>query len=40
VPIEEYWSATTYDRKTHALIKGMPRASCSSNDSNFINSRN
>ena len=33
VPVEEYWSATAYDRKTHALIKGMPRASCASNDS-------
>jgi len=33
VPVEQYWSATAYDRKTHALIKGMPRASCASNDS-------
>jgi hypothetical protein len=33
VPVEEYWSVTAYDRKTHALIKGMPRASCASNDS-------
>jgi hypothetical protein len=33
VPVEQYWSVTAYDRKTHALIKGMPRASCASNDS-------
>nr|WP_246091654.1 DUF1254 domain-containing protein [Rhizobium smilacinae] len=30
VPIEQYWSLTAYDRKTHALIKNMPRASRSS----------
>lgn len=29
-PVEQYWSVTAYDRKTHALIKGMPRASRSS----------
>jgi hypothetical protein len=29
-PIEQYWSVTAYDRQTHALIKGMPRASRSS----------
>jgi hypothetical protein len=33
VPVEQYWSVTAYDRETHALIKGMPRASCASNDS-------
>jgi hypothetical protein len=33
VPVEQYWSMTAYDRKTHALIKGMTRASCASNDS-------
>ena len=32
-PTSQYWSATVYDRKTHALIKGLPRASCASNDS-------
>lgn len=30
VPIEQYWSVTAYDRKTHALIRNMPRASRSS----------
>jgi hypothetical protein len=29
-PIEQHWSVTAYDRQTHALIKGMPRASRSS----------
>jgi hypothetical protein len=31
VPVEQYWSLTAYDRQTHALIKGMPRASRASN---------
>ncbi|WP_375459572.1 DUF1214 domain-containing protein [uncultured Enterovirga sp.] len=31
VPVEQYWSATVYDRKTHALIKNMSRASRASN---------
>ncbi|MGC3971120.1 MAG: DUF1254 domain-containing protein [Pirellulales bacterium] len=30
-PTKQYWSATLYDRDTHALIKNMNRASCSSN---------
>jgi hypothetical protein len=30
VPVEQYWSVTAYDRDTHALIKGMSRASRSS----------
>lgn len=30
VPIEQYWSVTAYDRKTHALVRNMPRASRSS----------
>jgi hypothetical protein len=30
VPIEQYWSVTAYDRRTHALIRHMPRASRSS----------
>jgi hypothetical protein len=30
-PIEEYWSATAYDRATHALIRDMSRASAASN---------
>jgi hypothetical protein len=29
-PVEQYWSATAYDRGTHALIRNMPRASRSS----------
>jgi len=29
-PVDQYWSITAYDRQTHALIKGMPRASRSS----------
>ena len=29
-PVKLYWSATIYDRATHALIRGMPRASRSS----------
>jgi hypothetical protein len=32
VPVEQYWSVTAYDRQTHALIKGMPRASRASNN--------
>ena len=31
VPTKQYWSATVYDRKTHALIKNMSRASRASN---------
>jgi hypothetical protein len=33
VPIEQYWSVTAYDRETHALIKGVDRASRASNAS-------
>ena len=29
-PVRLYWSATVYDRKTHALIRNMDRFSCSS----------
>ena len=29
-PVEQYWSATAYDRVTQALIRNMPRASRSS----------
>ncbi len=32
VPTKQYWSATVYDRATHALIKNLSRASCASND--------
>lgn len=31
-PVKQYWSATAYDRATHALIRDMPRASRSSQD--------
>ena len=31
-PVEQYWSATVYDRETHALIRGMTRPSLASND--------
>jgi hypothetical protein len=30
VPVQQYWSVTAYDRKTHALIKNVARASRSS----------
>jgi hypothetical protein len=30
-PIEQYWSATIYDRQTHALVRGMSRPSLASN---------
>ena len=29
-PVKQYWSATAYDRATHALIRNMPRSSRSS----------
>jgi hypothetical protein len=35
VPIEQYWSITAYDRETHALIKGVDRASRASNASDL-----
>ena len=31
VPVQQYWSVTAYDRETHALIKGVDRASRASN---------
>ena len=31
-PVEQYWSATAYDRETHALIRGVARPSVASND--------
>jgi len=30
-PVQQYWSATAYDRKTHALIQEMSRSSRASN---------
>ncbi|MGY8711745.1 DUF1254 domain-containing protein [Bradyrhizobium sp. 18BD] len=27
VPVKQYWSATVYDRETHALVRNMPSAS-------------
>ena len=32
-PVEQYWSATVYDRQTHALVRHMDRASRASNAS-------
>lgn len=32
VPVQQYWSVTAYDRETHALIKGVNRASRASNN--------
>jgi hypothetical protein len=32
-PVEQYWSATVYDRETHALIREVPRASLASSAS-------
>jgi hypothetical protein len=29
-PVRQYWSATIYDRETHALVREMPRAGRSS----------
>ena len=26
-PVKQYWSATVYDRETHALVRNMPSAS-------------
>ena len=34
-PVEQYWSVTAYDGDTHALIKGMDRASRASNASDL-----
>jgi len=31
-PVSLYWSATVYDRSTHALLRDQPRVSCASND--------
>lgn len=31
VPVEQYWSATAYDRQTHALIRETSRSSLASN---------
>lgn len=30
-PVKQYWSATAYDRETHALIRGAARSSLASN---------
>ena len=32
-PVEQYWSATVYDRQTHTLVRHMDRASRASNAS-------
>lgn len=36
VPVEQYWSATVYDRQTHALVRHMDRASRASNASDLV----
>ncbi|MBY5406604.1 DUF1254 domain-containing protein [Rhizobium leguminosarum] len=33
VPVDLYWSVTVYDRRTHALVRNMERASRASNSS-------
>ena len=38
-PVKQYWSATAYDRETHALIRDMPRASRSSQVSDLAEER-
>jgi len=35
-PVKQYWSVTAYDRETHALIKGMNRASRGSNAADLM----
>ena len=37
MPVEQYWYVTAYDRETHALIKGVARASRASNASELQN---
>jgi len=38
-PVRQYWSATVYDRRTHALIRDMPRSSRSSQDPDLKKNR-
>lgn len=35
-PVEQYWSATVYDRDTHALVRNVDRASRSSQDADLV----
>jgi hypothetical protein len=35
-PVKQYWSATAYDRQTHALIRNMTRASRASNAADLL----
>jgi hypothetical protein len=35
-PVKLYWSATVYDRATHALIRNLPRASRASNSAGVL----
>jgi hypothetical protein len=35
-PVKQYWSATAYDRATHALIRGLPRSSRSSQNQGLV----
>jgi hypothetical protein len=36
VPVTQYWSATVYDRDTHALVRNMQRASQSSQNPDLL----
>jgi hypothetical protein len=35
-PVQQYWSVIAYDRETHALIKGVDRASRASNAADLV----
>jgi hypothetical protein len=35
-PVKQYWSATAYDRETHAMIREMPRAGRSSQSQGLL----
>lgn len=35
-PVKQYWSATAYDRETHALIRNMARASVASTSTGVV----
>jgi hypothetical protein len=37
-PVKQYWSATIYDRATHALVRGMPSSSVSSQSPGLLRS--
>ncbi len=39
-PVKQYWSATAYDRDTHALIRHLPRASVASTSTGVVKNAN